>query len=45
MQAAPFEKPPVTLAQLGTRVSDIEWGRGDLALISESWWKTRPAGR
>ncbi|WP_082559692.1 MULTISPECIES: prolyl oligopeptidase family serine peptidase [unclassified Lysobacter] len=41
MQAAPFEKPPVTLAQLGTRVSDIEWGRGDLALISESWWKTR----
>ena len=41
MQAAPFEKPPVTLAQLGSRFAGITWGRGDLALLSESWWKTR----
>ncbi|RDZ29510.1 S9 family peptidase [Lysobacter silvisoli] len=45
MQAAPFDKPPVTLAQLGMRVSDLQWGRGDLALISESWWKTRQTKR
>lgn len=41
MQAAPFETPPVTLAQLGSRYAGISWGRGDLALLNESWWKTR----
>lgn len=41
MQAAPFDKPPVTLAQLGSRLVGINWGRGDLALLTESWWKTR----
>ncbi|MGV8960464.1 MAG: prolyl oligopeptidase family serine peptidase [Stenotrophomonas sp.] len=41
MQAAPFEQPPVTLAQLGSRYAGIQWGRGDLALLNESWWKTR----
>ncbi|HEL4838619.1 S9 family peptidase [Stenotrophomonas maltophilia] len=41
MQAAPFDKPPVTLAQLGSRLAGISWGRGDLALLTESWWKTR----
>ncbi|MGS7838998.1 S9 family peptidase [Stenotrophomonas maltophilia] len=41
MQAAPFDKPPVTLAQLGSRLASISWGRGDLALLTESWWKTR----
>lgn len=41
MQAAPFDKPPVTLAQLGSRYAGITWGRGDLALLDESWWKTR----
>jgi len=41
MQAAPFERPPVTLAQLGLRYGGITWGRGDLALVSEYWWKTR----
>lgn len=41
MQAAPFERPPVTLAQLGMRLADVQWGNGGLALISESWWKTR----
>ncbi|MEG2980258.1 MAG: prolyl oligopeptidase family serine peptidase [Stenotrophomonas sp.] len=41
MQAAPFNTPPVTLAQLGSRYAGISWGRGDLALLNESWWKTR----
>ncbi len=41
MQAAPFEQPPVTLAQLGSRYAGIQWGRGDLALLNESWWKSR----
>ncbi|MBO9852983.1 S9 family peptidase [Xanthomonas phaseoli] len=41
MQAAPFTRPPVTLAQLGSRFEGILWGRGDLAIVSESWWKTR----
>ena len=41
MQAAPFEKPPVTLAQLSMRFEGAAWGRGDVALIHESWWKTR----
>lgn len=40
-QAAPFDKPPVTLAQLGSRYAGIQWGRGDLALLNESWWKNR----
>jgi len=41
MQAAPFDTPPVTLAQLGSRYAGIQWGRGDLALLNESWWKSR----
>ncbi|KAG1256318.1 hypothetical protein G6F68_009840 [Rhizopus microsporus] len=35
MQAAPFDKPPVTLAQLGSRLAGISWGRGDLALLQK----------
>ncbi|KAF1719402.1 S9 family peptidase [Pseudoxanthomonas wuyuanensis] len=41
MQAAPFERPPVTLARLGMRYGGIYWGGGELALLSEYWWKTR----
>ena len=41
MQAAPFRKPPVSLARLSTRYSGITWGRGDLALLGEYWWKSR----
>lgn len=41
MQAAPFTRAPVTLVQLGSRFEGIQWGRGDLAILSESWWKTR----
>ncbi|WP_267118105.1 alpha/beta hydrolase family protein, partial [Xanthomonas sacchari] len=31
----------VTLARLQSRFAGIAWGRGDLALIDEFWWKTR----
>lgn len=41
MQAAPFDNPPVTLAQLSMRYAGAQWGNGDLALLSEFWWKTR----
>lgn len=41
MQVAPFDRPPVTLARLGSRFAGITWGRGDLALLNESWWKNR----
>lgn len=41
MQAAPFDAPPITLAQLGSRYAGIQWGRGDLAVLNERWWKTR----
>ncbi|MHC6216431.1 S9 family peptidase [Stenotrophomonas acidaminiphila] len=41
VQAAPFERPPVTLARLGSRYAGITWGRGDVALLDEYWWKTR----
>ncbi|KAB7773579.1 S9 family peptidase [Xanthomonas sp. LMG 12462] len=41
LQAAPFTAPPVTLACLQSRFAGIAWGRGDLALIDEFWWKTR----
>ncbi|QWP76660.1 prolyl oligopeptidase family serine peptidase [Lysobacter sp. K5869] len=41
MQAAPFDKPPQTLARLGARFEGAHWGSGELALIDEFWWKTR----
>lgn len=41
MQAAPFAAPPVRLASLASRYSGVTWGRGDLALVDEFWWKTR----
>jgi dipeptidyl aminopeptidase/acylaminoacyl peptidase len=40
-QAAPFTDRPVVLAKLGSRYNGIQWGRGDLALLSEAWYKTR----
>ncbi len=43
MQAAPFTAAPVKLADLAARFGDITWGRGDLALLEEYWWKTRKA--
>jgi len=41
MHAAPFDARPVKLAELGMRFAGIDWGRGDLAVLNEFWWKTR----
>jgi dipeptidyl aminopeptidase/acylaminoacyl peptidase len=41
MQAAPFADKPAVLAKLRSRYNGIQWGRGDLALLSEGWYKTR----
>ncbi|MDN2710953.1 prolyl oligopeptidase family serine peptidase [Janthinobacterium sp. SUN118] len=40
-QAAPFTAKPAVLARLGSRYAGVAWGRGDLALLSEAWYKTR----
>jgi len=40
-QAAPFSDQPRELIKLTTRYQGALWGRGELALISEYWWKTR----
>ncbi|NBV17103.1 MAG: S9 family peptidase [Janthinobacterium sp.] len=41
MQAAPFTAQPAVLARLGSRYAGVAWGRGDLALLGEAWYKTR----
>ena len=41
LQAAPFKTPPQVLARLAMRYAGIAWGRGDVALINERWYKTR----
>ena len=38
---APFNTEPQKLMALQYRLSDLRWGRSDLAWVSESWWKTR----
>ena len=38
---APFDGAPEELATLGLRYAGVQWGDADLALIFESWWKTR----
>ncbi len=38
---APFDGDPTELASLGLRYAGVRWGDGNLALVSESWWKTR----
>ena len=38
---APFDGKPATLAQLGSRYGGIRWGRGDVAILGERWFKTR----
>ena len=40
-QAAPFTAAPAVLARLGSRYAGVAWGRGDLALLNEAWYKTR----
>jgi dipeptidyl aminopeptidase/acylaminoacyl peptidase len=39
--AAPFADLPRTLVNLGYRLNGLTWGRSDLALVTERWWKTR----
>ncbi|MCM2337503.1 MAG: prolyl oligopeptidase family serine peptidase [Lysobacter sp.] len=41
LQAAPFKAKPTLLAKLSSRYAGTTWGRGDLALLNEYWWKTR----
>jgi len=41
MQEAPFDNPPVSIAELELRYSSIWWSEDDMALISEGWWNTR----
>nr|WP_232227548.1 prolyl oligopeptidase family serine peptidase [Lysobacter daejeonensis] len=41
LQAAPFKAKPTLLAKLSSRYAGATWGRGDLALLNEYWWKTR----
>ena len=40
-QAAPFSAKPAELARLGSRYRGVVWGRGDVAMLSEAWYKTR----
>jgi dipeptidyl aminopeptidase/acylaminoacyl peptidase len=40
-QAAPFTGPANKILDLATRFAGIDWGRDDLALVTEYWWKTR----
>lgn len=41
LQSAPFSAAPRKLIDLAWRFNDIVWGRDDLALIEENWWKSR----
>ena len=41
MQSAPFNQPPTLLTKLATRYAGSIWGRGDVAMMYEYWWKTR----
>ncbi|CAN5240753.1 S9 family peptidase [soil metagenome] len=39
--AAPFTEKPKSLVQLDLRCGSVTWGTGDIALVSESWFKNR----
>ena len=39
--AAPFAGEPDVVADLSMRYGGVRWGHGGLALLTESWWKTR----
>ncbi|HEY9104631.1 alpha/beta hydrolase family protein [Chitinimonas sp.] len=41
LQAAPFSEAPRKLIDLAWRFNGIVWGRDDLALVDEGWWKSR----
>jgi len=40
-QTAPFDAPPQKLMDLAWRFNNVQWGNDGLALVTESWWKTR----
>ncbi len=39
--SAPFKDEPTAWMDLSLRYAGVQWGRGDLALVYESWWNTR----
>jgi dipeptidyl aminopeptidase/acylaminoacyl peptidase len=41
LQAAPFADDPRPVITLGYRLRDIHWSDDRLALVTESWWRTR----
>ena len=41
LHAAPFADAPRCIARLPLRFSQIAWGHGGLAVITERWWQTR----
>ncbi len=41
MHAAPFSGEPEPVITLGYRYGGVMWGEDDLALVAESWWRTR----
>jgi dipeptidyl aminopeptidase/acylaminoacyl peptidase len=41
MLSAPFSGEPAQLAALAMRAEAVYWANDDLALVQESWWKTR----
>jgi dipeptidyl aminopeptidase/acylaminoacyl peptidase len=42
---APFEGEPQLVAELKFRYNGITWGNGQIAIISDAWWKTRKETR
>lgn len=40
-QAAPFDAAPQKLLEMAWRYSGVQWGNDGLALVTESWWKSR----
>jgi dipeptidyl aminopeptidase/acylaminoacyl peptidase len=38
---APFDGNPTDLIAVDFRLGGVTWSTGDLAIVSESWWKTR----
>ena len=41
MLPAPFTASPTVLLDVATRAGTIRWARPDLALVDETWWRTR----
>ena len=39
--SAPFTGAPATLIEVESRIRNVTWGNGELALVDEYWWKNR----